>query len=33
MVEFFTPHEVENFNELKLRLLTPPDALEYFKAF
>ena len=33
MIELFTPHEVENFNDLKLRLLTPSDALEYFKAF
>lgn len=33
MIEPFTPYEVQNFNDLKLRLLTPSDALEYFKAF
>jgi RimJ/RimL family protein N-acetyltransferase len=33
MVEFATQYEVENFNDLRLRLVTPPDALEYFKAF
>lgn len=33
MVDPFTPFEVVNFNNLKLRLLTPNDALEYFKAF
>ena len=33
MVEFATQYEVESFNDLRLRLVTPPDALEYFKAF
>jgi len=33
MVEFATQYEVEHFNDLRLRLVTPPDALEYFKAF
>ena len=33
MIEPFTPYEVQHFNDLKLRLLTPSDALEYFKAF
>ena len=33
MFEPFTHYEVQHFNDLKLRLLTPSDALEYFKAF
>ena len=33
MFEPFTQYEVQHFNDLKLRLLTPSDALEYFKAF
>ena len=32
MVEFATQHEVDNFKEFELRLLTPLDALEFAKA-
>ena len=32
MVEFATQHEVDNFKEFELRLLTPFDALEFAKA-
>ncbi len=32
MVEFATQHEVDNFKEFELRLLTPLDALEFSRA-
>ena len=32
MVEFATQHEVDNFKDFELRLLTPLDALEFAKA-